>query len=250
MKPFCLLLLFACFASATFSQAENEIQVYASPTISHKNLIVELHNNYTFKGSKKLADQKAARWVNHTLEITYGVAKNFEIGFYTFVGLSPDQRYQYLGNQVRPRITAPGSWNLPFGASLSVEFGRFRDDIFTPFYWQGEIRPIIDKTMGNWYASFNPNIDAVLSGPGKEWGFSPQFKGLYSFKKKFGLGIEYYSGLGSFKDFLPLKEQEHLLGPMFDLLAYPAWELQTGFLFGLTPHSNQSIFKLLVGRRF
>jgi hypothetical protein len=133
---------------------------------------------------------------------------------------------------------------------LSAEFGRFRDDIFTPFYWQGEIRPIIDRTFGPWYLSFNPNIDVAFSGPEKGWGFSPQFKGLYNIKQQFGLGVEYYTGLGSITHLLPLKQQEHLLGPMFDLLAYPEWELQTGFLFGLTPNSNQTIFKLLVGRRF
>lgn len=252
MKPKSIILLpiALCILINSFGQADNEIQVYASPTIPVKNTIVELHNNYTFKGSKDIPDPRSARWVNHTLEITHGISKNFEIGFYTFVALSPDGKYQYLGNQIRPRVTAPETWKLPFGASLSAEFGRFRDNIFIPFYWQGEIRPIIDKTFGNIYASFNPNIEFVVSGPGKQWGFTPQLKGLYNIKKKVGLGIEYYSDFGSFKSFLPLKQQEHLLGPMFDLLAYPAWELQTGFLFGLTPNSNQSIFKLLVGKRF
>ncbi|MCW3115771.1 MAG: hypothetical protein JWR18_4167 [Segetibacter sp.] len=249
LLPFLLLIVPSFWSSLVFCQAENEIQVYASPTIGAKRTIFELHNNYTFKGAKTLVNPKSARWVNHTLEITHGIAKNFEIGFYTFVALSPDQKYQYLGSQVRPRVTAPTSWNLPFGTSLSAEFGRFRDDIFTDFYWQGEIRPIIDKTMGNIYLSFNPNIDVAFSGPEKGWGFSPQLKALYNVKQQYGLGIEYYSGLGSFSNFLPLKQQEHLLGPMFDLLAYPNWELQTGFLFGLTPNSNQSIFKILVGRR-
>ncbi len=232
------------------AQADNEIQIYASPTIGEKRTIVELHNNYTFNGSKNLANPESARWLNHTLEVTHGIAKNVEIGFYTFVALSPEGKYQYLGNQIRPRFTVPEKWKLPFGASLSAEFGFFRDNILTPFYWQGEIRPIIDKTIGNVYTSLNPNIDFVVSGSGKQWGFSPQFKTFYNIKQKIGVGLEYYTGLGSFNDFLPVKQQEHLLGPMFDLLAFPEWELQTGFLFGLTPNSNQSIFKLLVGRRF
>jgi hypothetical protein len=245
-----LTAAYCLFSSISLAaQADNEIQVYASPTIGTKQTIVELHNNYTFKGSKNLVDPKSARWLNHTLEITHGIANNFEIGFYTFVTLSPGGKYEYLGNQIRPRVTAPERWKLPFGASLSAEFGRFRDNVLIPFYWQGEIRPIIDKTFGNIYASFNPNVEFVVSGPDKHWSFGPQFKTYYS-NQKVGLGLEYYSGYGNFGDFLPVKEQEHLLGPMFDLLAYPDWELQTGFLFGLTPNSNQSIFKLLVGRRF
>lgn len=247
------ILTIACslfFPLVMFAQADNEIQVYASPTIAVKKTIAELHNNYTFKGPANLTNPKDARWLNNTLEITHGIARNAEIGFYTFMALSPDGKYQYLGNQIRPRITAPEKWKLPFGLSISAEFGRFRNNEQTPFFWQGELRPIFDKTWGNLYASLNPNIDFVVSGPNKEWGFAPQFKTYYNIAQKAGIGLEYYSGLGNFKKFLPGKEQEHLLGPMFDLLAFPEWELQTGFLFGLTPGSNQSIFKLLVGRRF
>jgi hypothetical protein len=43
--------------------------------------------------------------------------------------------------------------------------------------------------------------------------------------------------------------QEHLLGPMIDLYLHPMWEVNSGFLFGLTKNSNQRIFKLLIGRR-
>jgi hypothetical protein len=64
-----------------------------------------------------------------------------------------------------------------------------------------------------------------------------------------GLGFEYYGSLGAFDDILPLKEQEHLLGPMIDLYLDPKWEFNAGFLFGLTPSSNQQIVKLLLGRR-
>ena len=115
-----LLIAGILSACTSLAQGDNEIQVYASPTIGEKKTIVELHNNYTFKGSKNLVDPRSARWLNHTLEITHGIAANVEIGFYTFVTLSPDGRYQYLGNQIRPRVTAPDTWNLPFGISFSA----------------------------------------------------------------------------------------------------------------------------------
>ena len=67
-------LLFYFFS---FAQADNEIQVYASPTIQHKWTIFELHSNYTFQGSKLLPDPAAAKWTNETLEITHGFGKNF-----------------------------------------------------------------------------------------------------------------------------------------------------------------------------
>ena len=242
----CTMLLVKNFVTA---QADNEIQVYASPTIQPKWTIFELHNNYTFKGSKFLVNQKVARWYNTTLEITHGFGKNFEIGFYTFAGIEPNGGYTYLGNQVRPRITVPEKWKWPFGASLSVEFGFFRPDDTTHFFWQGEVRPIIDKTFGDWYFSFNPNIDFTISGNDKGIGISPQFKTVYTMKQKVGFGIEYYGSLGQFRDILPLKMQEHLIGPMIDLYLHPMWEINGGFLFGLTDNSNQRIFKILLGRR-
>jgi hypothetical protein len=93
---------------------------------------------------------QTAKWVNETLEITHGFGKNFEIGFYTFSGFAPNREgFQYLGNQIRPRITFPESWKWKVGASLSLEFGFFRPDDTSNFAWQGELRPILDKTIGN-----------------------------------------------------------------------------------------------------
>jgi len=249
MRIFVLTGLLLFISPILHAQADNEIQVYASPTIQHNWTIFELHSNYTFKGTKLQADPESSRWTNETIEITHGFAKNFEIGFYTFTAVSPAGRFQYLGNQLRPRVTVPEKWNWKVGASLSLEFGFFRPDDTTSFFWQGELRPIIDKTINNWYFAFNPNIDFVLTGENKGVGIAPQFKAVYTINKKVGLGIEYYGGLGSFKKILPANLQEHLVGPMIDLYVHPKWEINGGFLFGLTDNSNQRVLKLLLGRR-
>ena len=233
----------------SFAQGDNEIQVYASPTIQNKATIFELHTNYTFKGVKGLMDPKSARYLNESLEITHGFGNNFELGVYFFTTLMPDGSYQYLGSQIRPRVTVPEKCNWPFGASLSVEFGFFRPSSSEKYFWQGEIRPIIDQTFGNFYFSLNPNIDFVLTGDNKRWGLAPQFKSVYTMRQKFGIGFEYYSSLGTFKEIVPLKEQEHLIGPMIDLYIDPKWEFNAGMLFGLTDNSNQQILKILIGRR-
>lgn len=244
---FLILLLFSRVFS--FAQADNEIQVYASPTIQHKWTIFELHSNYTFKGSKFLNDPSSAKWKNQTLEITHGLGKNFELGFYTFTAFSPQGDFQYLGNQIRPRVTVPQTWKWPFGASLSFEFGFYRPHTDSAFTWQGEMRPIIDKTWGNFYLAFNPNIDFVFTGNEKGAGLAPQLKSVYTIKNIYGLGFEYYGSLGSVSKFLPLNYQEHLLGPAVDFYFHPKWEVNAAFLFGLTDNSNQRVLKLLLGKR-
>lgn len=231
------------------AQADNEIQVYASPTVPQHQTIFELHSNYTIKGLKGMPDPRAAKWTFESLEITTGLAKNVELGFYLFTGFNPSGQYEFLGSQIRPRITVPTEWKWPVGASLSVEFGFYRPDLHTAYDWQGEIRPIFDKTMGNWYVSVNPSISFVVTGNNKQWGIAPQVKTVYTIKQQFGLGLEYYSGWGTFNKIVPIQQQEHLLGPAFDLYTSPNWELNAGFLFGLTEGSNQRIIKLLIGRR-
>jgi len=239
-----LLLPLYCLA-----QADNEIQVYASPTVGNKLTIFELHSNYTFKGPKDLADPKSAQYLNESLEITHGFGNNFELGAYFFTTLTPDNKYQYLGSHIRPRITVPDNWNWKIGASLSVEFGFFRHATDQPFYWEGEIRPVIDKTIKHWYFSLNPNMEFILTGENKHFGLGPQMKTVYTIKDKFGVGAEYYTSIGTFRKINPVNEEEHLLGPMIDLYLSPKWEFNGGFLFGLTPASNQQIVKLVIGHR-
>ncbi|HVE61456.1 MAG TPA: hypothetical protein VNA26_06540 [Chitinophagaceae bacterium] len=54
MKTNLLALLLLLTTNWIFAQADNEIQVYASPTIQHKWTIFELHTNYTFRGANIL----------------------------------------------------------------------------------------------------------------------------------------------------------------------------------------------------
>ena len=186
-----LALLCTLFSTATLlAQADNEIQVYASPTIQKGWTIFELHSNYTFKGNLHLTDPSLARWQNETVEITHGLGKNFELGFYTFTGFSPRGDFQYLGNQIRPRVTVPQTWRWPVGASLSAEFGFFRPHKDSALQWQGELRPNLDKTWGNFYLAFNPNIEFIFTGEEKFTGLAPQVKSVYTLGKIYGVGFE------------------------------------------------------------
>jgi hypothetical protein len=246
-KSLCIGVAGVFWALHALAQADNEIQVYASPTVGGGTTMVELHSNYTIRGSKDLVDAKSARWTNETLEITHGFGANFEVGLYTFTAFSPDGNYEYLGNNIRPRFTFT---SVPVGLSISAEIGFYRPDVDSDFSFQGELRPIVDKTINNFYVAFNPNVAFELAGDEKELRLTPQLKAVYTIAQVVGLGFEYYTDLGTFTKLEAGRDQEHLFGPMLDLYASANWELNTGFLFGLTPGSNQNIFKILIGRRF
>ncbi|HXS54540.1 MAG TPA: hypothetical protein VN726_00370 [Hanamia sp.] len=250
LKRYTCILLVLFIPVVSFAQADNEIQVYSSPITPKGVTFLELHQNYTLRGPRNLIDKHSAHWINETIEITRGLGGNFELGLYTFTGISPDGKYVFLGNHIRPRYTVPASWGWKVGVSLSMEIGYIEPDGEKNYVMDGELRPIIDKTIGKIYLAFNPNIGFVFTGPGRHAEIGPQFKTYYNVGDKFGLGIEYYSSLGTFSKIENLNNQEHIFGPMFNLLASSQWELETGLLFGLTPNSNQTIFKLLIGKRF
>ena len=254
MNNIFICIVFTLFlGGVSFAQENYEIQVYASPTTQKGVTMAELHSNFTFDGEKNTVNNLLP--TNHvfheTIEITHGFAECFEIGFYFFNTLGDNNRSNYVGSHIRPRITAPESWNLPVGLSLSAE-GGYQKLAYSEDDWSVEIRPIIDKQFTKLYLSFNPTVEKSLHGAnvGQGFIFSPNFKIGYSFTEKFAPGIEYYGSMGPIHHFEPSSMQQHQVFLCVDILSMPKWELNFGYGVGLTSTTDHSIFKILLGRRF
>jgi hypothetical protein len=237
------LVFISASACSLHAQDNNEIQVYGSATTPKYTTMLELHSNYAFRGPKTE--------VNHhplleTLEVTTGVTKDFEFGFYIFTYTEHD-KIQYTGTNIRPRVKAPESWNWPVGASLSSEIGFAIDPVTRNKDWGMEIRPILDKTIGAHYLSFNPSIG--VSYTNREYLFEPNFKYAYTVSPKANLGFEYYGNTG--KVFYPysIAQQAHQLFAIVDLFLHPMYEFNFGVGRGLTESSNGWTVKCYVGRR-
>jgi hypothetical protein len=251
--PLILLSLILLFASSARAQDNYEIQVYGSDTVPPGSTMVELHSNFTAKGSKTVEDGVLPS--NHaqheTLEITQGFNDWFETGFYVFTSIQPDGGWQWVGDHIRPWVRVPESWHWPVGVSLSNEFGYQRRD-FSPDTWTWEIRPIVDKKIGRWYLSFNPTLERSLHGENVNRGveFSPNAKVSFDFTKRISGGLEYYAAYGSLNGFDPLKDQEQQFFPSIDLDLGPQWEFNFGVGVGVTGSTDHLIIKCILGRRF
>jgi hypothetical protein len=192
---------------------------------------------------------------HETLEITHGWTDWFETGFYVFSSIQPGGvgggGWNWVGDHIRPRFTAPESWHLPVGLSLSQEIGYQRRK-FSEDSWNYELRPIIDKKMGGWYFSFNPTFDRALHGlnTGRGWEFSPNVKISYDFTKKIAGGIEYYGALGPVSNFDPISQQSQQIFPTIDLNLSPKWEFNFGVGVDVSNHDDHLIIKGIIGRRF
>ncbi len=125
---------------------------------------------------------------------------------------------------------------------------------FSADTWTLELRPIIDKKLGGWYASFNPVFARSLKGEGvneeRGFEFTPNAKVAYDVTSKVSAGLEYYGELGPVRGFDPLRRQQHLLFAAVDGDLGPRWEFNAGVGVGLTPATDGLIFKVILGYRF
>ena len=234
-------------------QENFEIQVYGSETVPAGSTMLELHSNVAAQGTTRTVNGivRSQGAVHATIEITHGWTPWFETAVYLFTSIQPDGGWEWVGNHIRPRIRAPDSWRLPVGLGLSTEIG-YQRRAFSPDTWSIEIRPIIDKHWGPWYAAFNPVLDVALAGEGAGQGpgFSPASKISYQATRRISPGLEYYGSLGSVGGFDRFRDQQHQLFPVIDLDLGPQWEFNAGVGIGLTPGTDRLLFKVIVGYRF
>lgn len=248
-----LYITLCLFCTNLSAQDNYEIQVYGSETQAPRTTMFELHSNVTVLGFREvqngvIADNLA--W-HETIEITQGITPWFELGGYLFMSANRGQYgLTYVGDHLRPRFRAPESWHWPVGVSLSLEAG-YQKPRYCADTWTLEIRPIIDKQYKWFYFSFNPVVDYAFVGYDHKAGlqFSPDLKLQFNVSKKVAIGLEYYTGIGSFQAPYPLAQQSHQLGPAFDLDVSPDYEINFGYMFGLTPGTERGIVKLILGRR-
>ena len=254
--PRLLLLLLAATAALSVparAQDNYEIQVYGADTVPAHDTMVELHSNFTVSGSKTAQDGllPTQHAFHETLEITHGFNDWFETGFYVFTSVRNGNGWQWVGDHVRPRVRVPEKWKWPVGVSLSSEVGYQRRE-FSTDTWTFELRPIVDKTIGPWYLSFNPALEKSLHGPNedKDFEFSPNFKVSYDVTKKVAVGVEYYGAFGPVGNFDPFSEQQHQIFPSVDLNLAPQWEFNAGVGVGTTRSTDHLILKMILGYRF
>ncbi|MEI8280352.1 MAG: hypothetical protein WCG87_11355, partial [Bacteroidota bacterium] len=187
-----ILFLLIAFSYPVQAQDYYEIQVYGSETVEKHYTMLELHSNYTLDGEKNTVNEvlPTHHIFHETIEITHGFTNWFETGFYIFTAIGSDNRTNYVGSHIRPRIRIPESWKWPVGLSLSGEIGYQKRD-YSEDDWTLEIRPIIDKQIKKFYLAFNPTLDKSLHGLNQKenFVFSPNFKVSYAITKKIIPGL-------------------------------------------------------------
>jgi len=247
-----------------------EIQVYEAEVNEPGQIGLEMHLNYTVKGTRQPGypgEVPPHRVGRLTLEPAVGVASWLELGVYLQFMLAPGGDARYGGAKARAKMIVPErvreSAGIPLFLGLNVEIGRVPLAVEQEG-WANEFRPIIGWKNDHWLLAFNPIFGYALSGPDRfRVDFEPCAKVAWNTQRGFSLGFEYYAGLGLVGEgFLPLREQEHLLFAVLDL-AEPAghaagaearpspWELNLALGGALTDAAGPHLLvKAIVGRAF
>ena len=234
------------------AQSNFEIQVYPGTTVPKGVTMVELHSNFTGRGSTTAVNGvlPSNHALHETIEITRGFADWLEIGFYHFMSFQDGGGFEYVGNHIRPRIAVPERLNWPVGLSLSQEVGYQRKE-FSEDTWSWELRPIIDQTIGRFYWAFNPTLGIALKGPnaGKSPDFEPNAQVGFDATRRVNVALEYYGGLGPLSNLEPLKSSQQLLVPALNIDFGPEWEFNIGAGIALTVPTDRVTLKMIMGRK-
>ena len=179
-----------------------------------------------------------------TYELTGGITDQISLGFMQLNGVIPGAGFQYGGWRVLPHFYAPESWGLPVDLGLVVECSFARPQ-FESDTVHVEIRPIIEKKLGDWQIDLNPVVTRVVRGAVLEgWVLEPAARVAYGDEdKRLRPYMEWYSELGTLPGLASWGRQVHLIYPGVDLKVAKDLVWSVGIGAGLTPQEPRLVIK-------
>jgi hypothetical protein len=230
-----------------------EIQVYDGTANAPGVPGLELHLNHVFGGHRSALPPEIPLigQTHATFEPSIGITPWWEIGAYLQTALREDGAFDYAGAKLRSKFVTPPSWHPHWRLGANFELSLLPES-YDRDRWGTEIRPIVAWADDDWLFAFNPIVDQSLAGPGASDGpsFEPAIKAARDVMHVVALGFEYYGNIGPIASPAALRDQEHYLYEVVDVVAFRGWELNIGLGEGLTPASEGVVAKIIVGYTF
>jgi hypothetical protein len=226
-------------ASAGIARAQDafEIQVYDSQTAALGEPGLEVHlNQHAIDGAH---DE-----THLTLEPHYGLASWAELGAYFQTAVTTAGDVAYAGIKLRLKLRQPRRvWEDRIGLAINGELSAVPSQ-FEAEVWGGEVRPIIDLTLGPLYAAFNPILAVELQGAlaGHPL-LEPAAKVTVRVEPEIAFGAEAYGAFGPVDD-LGSEHASRLFGVVELTGAW--WDLNVGGGYGWGS-SEHVIAKVIFG---
>jgi len=240
-----IALLFVC-AAALCGQDPFEIVVFEYEPLPLGAYTYEAHFNYVLDGTKSFAGPVAPTQdqLHFSSEWTMGITDAFRAGVVVLIARLPGREPEYAGFRLLPHFYAPRSWHLPLNLGLVTELS-FERALFDENTRQLEIRGIIEKHVGRLQMDGNLVFGRAFHGlgVGNGWDVEPSARIGWQLSKSLTPSLEYYSSLGPIGNFLPGKEQIHLLFPGADWKIAKQVKWSFGLGVGMTDAGSHLILK-------
>ena len=250
---FALLILIAAFARPTPSVAQLdpfEFEVYPYRTLNRGMVELESLNSVVARGHSAgdsgtshgtLPSQSMWRTA---FELTYWLTDRIEAAAYVNLAKPRGGELQYAGSKFRLRGSLFDQGQLPLDLGWYLEFDYHRVPKFDGQKLELELKPIIQKDLGDFSLMFNPIFEKVLVGLEKNKGFEFGYAhGIYyRWMRSLSPGIEFYGGIGNIRHPDPSKEQQHYIFPVIRGEPHGI-EYSVGPGFGLSRGSDRVIVK-------
>jgi hypothetical protein len=229
-----------------------EIQVYDGTANAPGVSGLELHLNDWTTGRRQATspEQPLHGQVHATLEPSLGVLPGWELGAYLQGALMDDGTVRWAGAKLRSKLVTTAGFSDTWRLGLNLEVSSV-PETFEADRWGMEIRPIVAWVSGPWLVAFNPILDQSFAGDGASDG--PSFEPALKATRAIGpvaLGLEYYGTIGPVAGPLALRNQDHMIFEVADLVSLPHVEVNAGIGEGLTPASAGLVLKVIVGYTF
>ena len=232
--------------------APHEINVFTDEVEESGEIGFEMHVNYArgrdkpdFRG--ELPPDKAWRIMP---EFVFGLPNDWEIGLHLPAQRDGDGKFHVDGLRVRLEHLWPRKEQSPFFAGVNFEWGYDRPHLSQDR--QGlELRGILGWRTEDWLVAVNPILGWAIKGPDKSSrpGFAGSLKIARQVHEGWAVGIEHYAGFGRLHNFAPRREQDHVLYLAVDYEG-KGWGVNLGIGKGLTPASDDHVFKAIIGIPF
>jgi hypothetical protein len=227
-----------------------EIQVYdpGIDPVGHGG--IELHLNYVAAGLSHSVEPPAwpsDRLFHTTLEPSYGVTKNFEIGGYLQGAAGPGEPWTWAGVKLRAKIRFPVNDVLTFALNFEISYVPAE---FEPNRFGSEVRPIMEWHFApKWWLDFNPIFDIDIAG--KIAGL-PQFEPCiavhYQLQDHWILSFEYYAAIGPLTQVLAWQNEYQAPYITADVDVGAGFAIHFGVGTGLTEGTNPFVVKSILSK--
>jgi len=228
-----------------------EFEVYPYATLSRGMFEVETDNAVVANGHSEGGDGTAkgtfksqAMWYNGN-ELTYGLTDRIEAAAYLDFAQPSGHGFWWAGNKFHLRGRLFDEDVLPINLGWYAELEWHKTPQFDDADLELELKPIIEKDLGQFSLVLNPVFEKPLYGSGHDQGFEFGYRNgiYYRWMRYLSPGVEFYGGIGLIDDSDPLADQQHYIFPVIWGELPHGIEYNLGPGFGLTRGSDHVLIK-------